>query len=690
MQNFKFLKYTFTLVWLFIFWIFNYLFANNEYYHKNLIVNADIQQDGTIEVNEVFETTFNVYKHGFIRNIPLKYSIDGKKFRIFLENIKVDWTNFSTYETNGEKEIKIWDADRELIWNQRYSIHYSVYGLIRNFAGKGREELSWNVIPNGFDADVHQVRVELNLPKSYTWFTSEDFLVAADGKSNKLEDFEGTIDWSQGDKIILTYDNTIPVGNGITLAVKFPVGYFTFDHTLQEFLIEKDDGKILSNFWIYKRLPRFLQQKENELNADWWVVVNGQTTNNFYNVMIMLLWMGIVVLFWIYKRWKEKEQKGEKIIMPQVLNPITVQYYPPEGVNSAEAWILYHKKFTARCMFSLFYQWCAKGLISMDYRNNKIIITKMREIDNVPQYERKFFNKIFSSDKIMLDKDSHLYMDINEQWLIDYGEEKQRFYGVKSIKRGDLFFVIGVVIVTRFILAPFLESVQIDPFHVNFVLSFMLIHYYFRRKWLTILACCIFLNYNLIFWWLNSEGFLMLLMIFFSLLLNFILIVSLSKKIDKKQDTALKFSETWISLHEYLCWYQQFLVYCEEGRLKMFLKEDPLFFDKTIAYAVVLWVNIKTLINKFKPIYEKISSNFEDFPDMLNIFSSMETNRERTRMVNNYRWYKNSYNHSDHTDHSSSSSYDSSSWFSSWSSRDSGSSSGSSWGGWWWGGGRSW
>ena len=122
----------------------------------------------------------------------------------------------------------------------------------------------------------------------------------------------------------------------------------------------------------------------------------------------------------------------------------------------------------------------------------------------------------------------------------------------------------------------------------------------------------------------------------------------------------------------------------------MFLKEDPLFFDKTIAYAVVLWVNIKTLINKFKPIYEKISSNFEDFPDMLNIFSSMETNRERTRMVNNYRWYKNSYNHSDHTDHSSSSSYDSSSWFSSWSSRDSGSSSGSSWGGWWWGGGRSW
>jgi hypothetical protein len=35
-------------------------------------------------------------------------------------------------------------------------------------------------------------------------------LIAADGRSNKLEDFEGTIDRSQGDKIILTYNKTIP------------------------------------------------------------------------------------------------------------------------------------------------------------------------------------------------------------------------------------------------------------------------------------------------------------------------------------------------------------------------------------------------------------------------------------------------------------------------------------------------
>ena len=198
-----------------------------------------------IQVNEIFDAYFNVRKHGIIRNIPLKYTIDGKKFRIFLENIKVDWTNFSAYETHGEKEIKIWDADRELIGDQRYSIHYSVYGLIRNFAGKGREELSWNVIPNGFDTHIDHVRIELKLPKAYTWFTSEDFLIAADGRSNKLEDFEGTIDWSQGNKIILTYDKTIPSWNGITLAMKFPVGYFTFDHKdRRAWLIRKMFGYI--------------------------------------------------------------------------------------------------------------------------------------------------------------------------------------------------------------------------------------------------------------------------------------------------------------------------------------------------------------------------------------------------------------------------------------------------------------
>ncbi|MCR5412157.1 MAG: hypothetical protein K6E76_04150 [Patescibacteria group bacterium] len=58
-------------------------------------------------MNEIFDAYFNVRKHGIIRNIPLKYTIDGKKFRIFLEDIEVDGRNFSSYETNGEKEIKI-------------------------------------------------------------------------------------------------------------------------------------------------------------------------------------------------------------------------------------------------------------------------------------------------------------------------------------------------------------------------------------------------------------------------------------------------------------------------------------------------------------------------------------------------------------------------------------------------------
>ena len=211
---------------------------NENYYFKNLTVKADIQKDGTVDVNEIFDTNFCVYMHGIFRNIPLKYITDGRKFRISLDDINVDGKNFSVSESNGEKVIKIWDANKNIIGEQRYSIHYSVYGLIKNFAGQGREELNWNVIPNGFDTQIDQVRVELNLPKKYTWFTSDDFLISADGKSTKVEDFEGTIDWSKGDKIILTYDKTIPAWKGISLAIKFPVGYFTFDHEKQKSLID--------------------------------------------------------------------------------------------------------------------------------------------------------------------------------------------------------------------------------------------------------------------------------------------------------------------------------------------------------------------------------------------------------------------------------------------------------------------
>ena len=115
---------------------------------------------------------------------------------------------------------------------------------------------------------------------------------------------------------------------------------------------------------------------------------------------------------------------------------------------------------------------------------------------------------------------------------------------------------------------------------------------------------------------------------------------------------------------------------CDENRLRLYLQQDPLFFDKVLPYATVFWIESQ-LIKQIKTIGLPIESKWD--MEWLNTLMTFEF---KVYIPISYSWNS--------SDHSSSSSYDRDSWFSSWSSRDSGSSSWSSWGGWWWGGGRSW
>ena len=131
-----------------------------------------------------------------------------------------------------------------------------------------------------------------------------------------------------------------------------------------------------------------------------------------------------------------------------------------------------------------------------------------------------------------------------------------------------------------------------------------------------------------------------------------------------------KETEEWEKLISQILWYKEFLTTCDENKLRLFLKEDPLYFDKTLPYAIVFWLETE-LINKITPIMEEmnIKSNLYGW-DVATITSTITT---LSSFIS-----------------SSESSYSSSSWFSSWSSFDSWWSDFDSWWGWWWWGWSSW
>ena len=422
-------KFWLLSLWLFILcFAWNLTQANSEYEYTNLNITADILTDWTINVKEDFTADFFVEKHGIIRTIPLNYSVEGKIFHIKVSIINVKWKKFKSSETIEEREIKIWKANKIVKWIQEYPISYRVSWLIRNFSGKGYAELYWNLVWYDFDTNINHVKAEIHLPKPYTWFTADDFLITTDWLTTSVEEFQWSIDWSQWDKITIIYDQWLPAHHGITLSIKFPNDYFKFNHKKQQSLI-----------WAYKKwnsifstslLKHMFERVEGILNIFLiiLILIFAICPPIAFRLIRWLLYYLVLFLFNIFnsiklwiKRIRSKiiRKKGGQLRWELAKKfPVIVQYNPPKGISSAEASLLIHRHAEAIALVSLIYKWAIEWLISIksefkkdiNWNDNKkidsITIKKLWEIsESAPDYEKKFFKYFKSTQTISSNKD---------------------------------------------------------------------------------------------------------------------------------------------------------------------------------------------------------------------------------------------------------------------------------------------
>ncbi len=587
-----------------VFFVWSFVQAK-DYEYTNLDITADILIDWTMNVKEDFTANFFVSKHWIIRDIPLNYSVWWKDFHIDVSNINVQWKKFTTSNYNWNVEIKIWDADRTVIGEQNYPISYSIYGLIRNFSWLWYAELYWNIVWYDFDTNINKVRAVIKLPKPYTWFTSDNFLITTDGTSKTVEEFEWKVDWSNWDKIIITYDKWLSAYHGITLAIKFPNNYFEFNHDKQAKLVwhvNSSNSSGYSNSWggLLDKLNNFLAG-------------------------ILPFWMIALFIYSIVKSFKSLGKIDTKSgalkweFAKQF--PVIVQYEPPKWVNSAEAGLLLHRGARVKDILSLIYKRTAEWLIKISTEESEwsffkrasksIILTKIRDISSdVPEYEKDFFRALVRSEKNKIEETTNLYGKLRLSNLEEYWKSKEWFTTNGKAK------LIPIFAISLFIFARLLGPTMPALF-----------------------------------------GVLMLAFFFFT--------------VSVLWQWVLKETEGWAKLISHILWYEQFLKTCDENKLRLFLKQDPLYFDKILPYAVAFWLDTE-LIKKIEPIMQEmnIKSNCYDWNInsmyiMNDIISSSAT----------------------HSVPPSTSTYSSSDWFSSWSSSWWWFSSW--WGGGWWGG-RSW
>lgn len=591
-------------IWLIILWLFMLSFswnitrANNEYEYKNLDITANVLNDWTIDVIESFTADFFVNKHWIIRSIPLNYNVWWKDFHIEISDINVQWKNFTTNQYDWNIEIKIWDADVTLIWEQDYPISYSTYGLIRNFSWMGYAELYWNLVGYDFDTNINKIKAEIILPKPYTWLTSGDFLITTDWESKTIDWFDWTVDWSRWDRIIITYDKWLQAYHWITLTVIFPNNYFEFDHDRQEKLIGYEwKGSIIS------------------LILTWLILLTP---------FLAFIVTTIKIIKYILKqrKWVSEKRKIRKEYLKKY--PVFVQYNPPKWLNSAEVWLLLKRRVWTKDLLSLIYKWAADWYIKIDNSNSDLFLVKIKELPwDSQNYENILFNKLFVKNKINVNKPSNYLYRV-----------------IESVSKSLEKHWISV-----WWFSEINDSNHKTNDHKTNIWCFNLLLFFSSLLTMFIIPACP--------------------VIYFVLAVIYVVI----------SDKWYSFeTDEWAKLISHILWYKKFLKTCDEDKLKTSLQEDPLYFDKILPYAIVFWIETK-LIKKMKNIMQELDIeptrydwDISKIPYTASIISS----------------------NLNHSPSNNSSSYNSSGWFSSWSSFSSGWSSFSSWGGWGWWGWSSW
>ena len=353
MKN-KVLKLSFMLCIFFgLFAICNISKAANGYTIKAYDVKMVVNEDNTFDITETIITDFTQSKHGIYRKIPTKNTVnrvDGtsSKNRAKITNIKVN-EKFSTTTENGYKVIKIGDANKTLTGEHTYVISYT-YDIGKDKL-KDADELYYNLIGTEWDTTINYLTFTIQMPKK---FDKEKlgFSAGTYGSTNSSS-VEYIVD---DNRIEGFYTGFLRQGEGLTVRLTLPEGYFV-----------RGSG-----------------------NADGYVIGV---------IIVSIIFVVISAILWkIYGR-------DNKVVE-------TVEFYPPEGMNSAELSFLYNGNVDDKGIISLLIYLANKGYLkiedlgtkSFSYGNN-FRITKLKEYAGNNENERIFFNGLFKRKNSVTNED---------------------------------------------------------------------------------------------------------------------------------------------------------------------------------------------------------------------------------------------------------------------------------------------
>lgn len=394
----------------------DYTSSDSEYTLNSYDINIVVNKNNTLNVTEKIGAYFNVEKHGIFRKIPIRNNVtrlDGTKSknRVKIKDIKVN-DNYSLSTEDGYKVIKIGDSNKTLTGQKNYKISY-LYNLGRD-SGKKYDELYFNLIGSEWDTSISNITFTIKMPKEFD--------------PSKLGFSSGTVGSTDSSKVTYNvnkntitgrYNGTLDSGEALTVRLELPEGYFV----------------------------------GASLNI---------SLTSILSIVLPLLFVLITYLLW------NKFGKGKQVIE-------TVEFYPPQGFNSAEVGFLYKGKVEDEDVISLLIYLANKGyikIVEIEERylfstSKKFKIIKQKEYDGNNPSEAVFLKGLFpsktSSDGAIEevtedDLYDNFYITLNIiKEKINTNENKEKIFEKSSL--GKRACIIAMMIITYLLITinPIIE-----------------------------------------------------------------------------------------------------------------------------------------------------------------------------------------------------------------------------------------
>lgn len=330
-------------------------YSSYDYVIDKYDVNIIVNENNTLDITETITAYFNIPKHGIFRIIPLKNTVtrlDGTTStnRVQIKNIDVN-NKYKISKGRENYKIQIGSANSTLIGEQKYVIKYT-YNLGKDPINE-YDELYYNIIGNEWDTVIGNVTFSITMPKQF----DQDKLGLSSGIKGSTNNSKIKYNVDET-KITGNYEGILNVGEALTIRCELPEGYF--------------------------------------VNA-------GFLYNSVTYLMFIIPILGLIITFILWYIFGRDNQVIE-----------TVEFYPPEGLNSLDVGFLYKGKVTNKDITSLLIFLANKGYIEI---NDKRIDLNSEKI-NINEESRNNLNK----------KIAELKDKINEERKTNPESKKIKYY----------------------------------------------------------------------------------------------------------------------------------------------------------------------------------------------------------------------------------------------------------------------